>query len=674
MNVAKKKSTEQKEIPANLEAEKSVLGTVLLISEELHQLVGVLEVDDFWSATHQVIYQSMLEMAEAGSPIDTITLADYLLAKGRMDRISMDGMSGLEYLSYLPDNIPAAANVLHYARIVVEKAQLRSMIQMADNFSRIDNKSDFSRWQDFLQDKTSEFSQRIAALSPKNRQSKPLTRNNYRHFRHNRHFLNFAGVETDKIPLLENRSEVTRFPKTPMDGWFAAVYERSQAPFAQCANACLSVMTLATQHLGVVVTPGMGGDAGHRPLSNFFITIAKSGERKSGVNRIATRGITLAERELEPIYYDELKYYKKKLAQFQIDEKRYLQGDESMSDYPEEPKEPKIPWLTVGDATADGIFHALKVGEYSQGLWTEEGGVLVGGYAMSKDNRRRTAGIFNQLWDGYKLDKPRAGTREQLRGRRFSMHVMIQPGLADDLVNDPLLIEQGLSARFLISEPNSRISQRPWQQASLKSVEICDRFDEYICNLIKMQGRYNAAEDGLDPRPIYLSDEARPVWVDFYNEIERDILEKYQSVIGFAAKTGEHALRLAGVLALFENPETREIALPVLEVGIALARYYLAEQLRLQEGRPTAEIEQANILKDWLENKWPESEKFVSLADICRGPRKLRKKKDAEEAVYTLVEHGYLEVWHQPEMVRGKKRNQVFRIKRGESGDSKPET
>ena len=111
--------------PQNLDAEESVLGGVLLDMHALDRVVEVMGADDFYRGSHRRIFRAMLTLSEKGEPIDLITLADTLKARGELQEIG-----GATYLAELADKVPSAANIVHYARIVREKAVLRSLINV----------------------------------------------------------------------------------------------------------------------------------------------------------------------------------------------------------------------------------------------------------------------------------------------------------------------------------------------------------------------------------------------------------------------------------------------------------------------------------------------------------------------------------------------------------------
>ena len=112
--------------PQSLEAEESVLGGILLNSQALDKVIEVMGADDFYRETNRKIFLTMLSLTERGEPIDLITLTDALKARDELQEIG-----GATYLAELSDKVPSAANIAFYARIVKEKAVLRSLINVS---------------------------------------------------------------------------------------------------------------------------------------------------------------------------------------------------------------------------------------------------------------------------------------------------------------------------------------------------------------------------------------------------------------------------------------------------------------------------------------------------------------------------------------------------------------
>lgn len=117
--------------PQNLDAEQSVLGAMLIEKEAVLKAIEVLRADDFYRDAHRNIYEVIIELSEHGEAIDLITVTEELRQKGLLDAVG-----GVAYVANLANQVPSAANVEHYVRIVEEKSLLRKLINVT---SRITN-------------------------------------------------------------------------------------------------------------------------------------------------------------------------------------------------------------------------------------------------------------------------------------------------------------------------------------------------------------------------------------------------------------------------------------------------------------------------------------------------------------------------------------------------------
>lgn len=112
--------------PQNLEAEQAVLGAILLDGDALVTAMERINSDDFYRTAHQLIFEAMIEIAEANEPVDLVTLTARL-----QDKQQLEDVGGLSYLSELANAVPTAANIDYYAQIVEEKSMLRRLIRAA---------------------------------------------------------------------------------------------------------------------------------------------------------------------------------------------------------------------------------------------------------------------------------------------------------------------------------------------------------------------------------------------------------------------------------------------------------------------------------------------------------------------------------------------------------------
>ncbi|MEK6527391.1 MAG: replicative DNA helicase [Nitrospirota bacterium] len=112
--------------PQNIEAEQSVLASVLLENETLSSVVEILIPDDFYKNSHKKIFQSMLDLYSKGEPIDLITLTEQLSKKEILEEVG-----GASYLSSIVNQVPTSANIKYHSKIVKEKSILRNLIRTA---------------------------------------------------------------------------------------------------------------------------------------------------------------------------------------------------------------------------------------------------------------------------------------------------------------------------------------------------------------------------------------------------------------------------------------------------------------------------------------------------------------------------------------------------------------
>jgi len=116
----------ERPLPSSIEAERGILGAVLLDNQSLHAALETLRTEDFFSDHHRRIFDGMIELAEDSKAIDLLTLTDELRRKGELE-----SAGGAAYLASLVDGVPRISNVAHYARIVKEKSLLRHLVHTA---------------------------------------------------------------------------------------------------------------------------------------------------------------------------------------------------------------------------------------------------------------------------------------------------------------------------------------------------------------------------------------------------------------------------------------------------------------------------------------------------------------------------------------------------------------
>lgn len=479
------------------------------------------------------------------------------------------------------------------------------------------------------------------------------------------------AVPPEKRPLFREQPAAQPFPIDalgPLQNAALAIHHRTQAPLAMCAQSALAAATLAAQAQRDVILPG----GGRKPLTAIFVSIAESGERKSSVDRVALFAVYQVEQEWRQQSEGERLAYMNAKAAWDSAREKAKRGKNDMTTTRDaldalgaEPKAPPHPMLLVADPTPEALTLHLAQGRPMAGVFTAEGGLLIGGAAFNDEARMRTAALFNTLWDGDPIRRLRVGTGEKfLPGRRCSAHVMLQPVVADTLFGDTMFDGIGLLARMLIVAPNSTAGTRFFQEPGIGTDAVLTDYNNRLAHVLKRPFVTRPdMPDALDPPPMRLHPDAKAVWIRFHDECERAIAPDggLSTIRAFGAKLAEHAGRLAAVLTLFDNADAMEIPAIAMQSAVTLATYYANEMLRLNGGATVSrELRTAQRLLNWWQGQ---PNPVLHLATIYQfGPSELREAKAARAAVTVLAESGWVERLPPNTVVDDKPRKEVWRL------------
>ncbi|MFH1824382.1 MAG: replicative DNA helicase [Candidatus Firestonebacteria bacterium] len=114
--------------PQNIDAEKSVLGSMLIEEEAIEKVLEILIADNFYKDLHKKLFSTIIHLYDSNQPVDIITVAEELKKRNELDIIG-----GVEYITELINTVPTSANVEYYANIVREKSSLRNLINVSTN-------------------------------------------------------------------------------------------------------------------------------------------------------------------------------------------------------------------------------------------------------------------------------------------------------------------------------------------------------------------------------------------------------------------------------------------------------------------------------------------------------------------------------------------------------------
>jgi hypothetical protein len=430
-----------------------------------------------------------------------------------------------------------------------------------------------------------------------------------------------------------------------LGGAAQAIVDIVQVPAALAAQSVLAAAAMAAQPHANVLRAGQP-----IPLSLFALTIAESGDRKTAADRLALRAHQQRQLTLLDTYREALIDYRNQKDAFQRVRGQTLEqtrgGVETLAaelGKLEEPKVPPLPFILAEEPTLEGLQKSLIHGQLSQGLFSDEGGQFFGGHAGRPENMLKSVSGLSSLWDGSPISRIRAAEGESAHrvGCRLSVHLMIQPIVAHEVLCNPVLQGQGFLARFLIAWPQSLAGSRFYQDLDPDQDLRLARYWRRMAQLLALVPPQDES-GGLAPRALPIEPEALKTWIAAHDHIEQQLGRggDLQEIKATAAKGAENLLRIAGIMAVVEESGT--LTPTLIERAAVLVAWYLDEALRV--GHPVkveARLLQAQRLLDWLRaNDW---QSFEARELQRKGPRFARKSAPLlKELLGILIEHRQL--------------------------------
>ena len=426
-----------------------------------------------------------------------------------------------------------------------------------------------------------------------------------------------------------------------------AIAEKVQCPAAMAAQSVLAVASLAAQGLVDVFLPF--GQT--RPVSLFALTIAASGDRKSSADNEAMIPVRMREKTLgetykvlKEIYNIDHKVWQAQCTQIERSKMERAEREAKLHALGPEPVAPARPYLTIGEGTAEGLAKLMPELPGALGIFSAEGGQFLNGHGFSAEAKLRTAAAFTTLWDGKDLRSVRAGDgMRSLPGRRVAFHLMIQPDAAKAVLSDPVLRDQGFLSRILAAAPDSLAGARMWKEPAEGLEPALKRYTARMLAIFEEpQLATNPQGNELTPRPLGLSPGARVLWIAFHDAIERDMSGdgRFAELQDVGSKGAEQAARIAGVLAMVDDPRADVISDDAMARGCALMRWHLAEAVRLaDEYLIPQDVADAQAILNWVHAR---GLRIIDAATLQKsGPGPVRRKERFDPAIKALIAAGW---------------------------------
>jgi len=449
----------------------------------------------------------------------------------------------------------------------------------------------------------------------------------------------------DQLPLRGPEPKSLPYPIASL-GTFAkaaqVITDQVQAPASVVAQSILAAGSLVAQpHIDVEI------DGREFPVSLYLITVAASGERKTATDKIVLAPVKQYERQLVENYDQEFIAWSVKLAQLKTKKKNQSLDIEAIMTH--EATKPAYPMMLTKEPSYEGLIRSLHEGLPSMGLFSDEAGRFIGGYAMSEEHVLKTAAGLSEIWDGSEITRTRGaeGQTFVLHDRRLAMHLMLQPIIAYRIITNTLLMGQGFLPRCLVVQPQSKIGSRMYVEASTRDHPAVKAMDERFKELLKKDIKIKTKEKSQ--QNVTLDSDAKAYWIKLHNEFEIASATEYEPIQAMACKAAEQVARIAAVLAYIDDPNLKSIPLQAVERAAALMGFYLKESLRLQEiAEEDKRIKLAEKCLEWAFNEKntavvQRNEKTIQFhmeGFLQRGPNQLRTKAKAESILKFLHDHG----------------------------------
>ncbi|MCP3929209.1 MAG: DUF3987 domain-containing protein [Bacteroidetes bacterium] len=448
--------------------------------------------------------------------------------------------------------------------------------------------------------------------------------------------------ETEENPLPLER-EIEKPEPYPMDalgeiiGGAAQVMNRIiQAPDGLCAHSVLGFATHAVQsHADIII------DGRVISINEFFLSIGSRSARKSECDNKAGHIHRERQQELMEQYRDNMEKFRDEMGAYKEAKKHITGTKNELSDKNEDlaklrkqkPEHPLSPIMTFSDPTTEGIHSLFENGTSSKYLCADEGGQVSGGYSMSKEKKTYTATTYSKYWDSAPIDRVRGGDGlSVLYDKRLSMHLMMQDKIASEFFNDDIMRNQGLLSRFLCTYPTPLTGSRHYKEENVLNTPEMKRFHKRISTILDHPGKL---------RTIPLDDDAKNLWIQTYEDIEKQSNKNLRTIEGFAGKAATHIIRLAGIFALFDDVNRNSVSIEYIQQAGILMEYYLNERTRLMGmAEVNKELDNAQQLINWIKER---KVGIITLPDVYQyGPNRFRNKQQAQNTINVLEDHNHL--------------------------------
>lgn len=397
-----------------------------------------------------------------------------------------------------------------------------------------------------------------------------------------------------------------------------AIAEHVQAPVAMTAQSVIGAITHIAQ---AQVNAPNEFDINGEPCSLFLLTEGQSGSRKSSTRSLSDKALAEYDRKKFEQFNDSLGHWKALIAN--IDKKE-------REAYCHSNPPPHDPITRFTDITLESL-----AGRYIDGIVvnasiaSDEAGQFFSGHTMKSDTRNSALGTYTKLFDDGSIERTRSKANLNGSGRAYDVRLTINlQGQREVLVStlkDSVMRGQGFLPRFILAIPENLAGTRfkDVTQQSLDANSDLRLLGFWArCTELLISGELNQNVR----RVLAMNEQAKMVYLQFYNEIERLQAKGqcFEYLQAFASRASQLARRLATVFAFFEGKI--EIDADVLLGACTIIRHSLNEWLRYIDIESADESNAERLIKWLIAQCYKEGSERLEYSDVQTScPRPMQK-------------------------------------------------
>lgn len=432
--------------------------------------------------------------------------------------------------------------------------------------------------------------------------------------------------------------------------------------FVKSSESMVSMSALAALSLAIQAhTDVQRAEKLEGPCSLFFCCIADSGERKTTCDSYFTKALrdyqareSETAKPLIDAYKTDLEVWAAQRSGIQDDIKtKAKKGDSAAGQIKalhdldaSKPKPPRVPRLIYSDATPEALASNLVHGWPSGGVFSNEGGIVLGGHAMNKDVAMRNMARLNQLWDGRIAATDRIttdGYGDTTARLTISLQVQ-EPTLQAFFDNTKGLARgTGFLARFLIGWPESAMGTRSFTDPP-DGWPALAAFNNRLTGILDKPAPVDFDNGTLTPAILTLTPSAKDAWILFHDRIEFMLGTggELYDLRDVGSKAADNVVRLAALFHVFAG-DIGAIDVVHIESAVQIVTWHLVESKRfLGELAMPAELSNQIRLEAWMLDycRRNGTDKVPTREIHHAGPNSLRNQAVITDTANELAELG----------------------------------